>query len=94
MSEEAIYKNRLSLTLTNFKSESEYQNMRNNKLFNFSTAIIVFSILASWAVMIFQYFLYELNHEIILFKLNVIMTSISSIIYVFMLVVGQLGRKL
>ncbi len=62
--------------------------MRDKKLFYFSLAIILFSMVASWATMVFQYVYYKQNESIIFFKLNVIMTTIASIIYIFLLVVG------
>jgi hypothetical protein len=85
---EAIFENWFYLTLTNKKTESEYLKMRDKKILFFSTAIISFSMLASWATMIFQYIYYQENEEIKLFKLNVTMTTIASIIYVLMLVIG------
>jgi hypothetical protein len=85
---EAIFENWFYLTLTNKKTELEYQYMRDKKLLFFSTAIISFSMLASWAVMVFQYVYYQQNEDIKFFKINVSMTTIASIIYVIMLVIG------
>jgi hypothetical protein len=83
-----IFENCFYLKFTNKNSEMEYMKMRDKKLFYFSLAIILFSMVASWATMVFQYVYYKQNESIIFFKLNVIMTTIASIIYIFLLVVG------
>lgn len=83
-----IFENCFFLKFTNKNSELEYMKMRDKKLFYFSFAIILFSMVASWATMVFQYVYYKQNESIIFFKLNVIMTTIASIIYIFLLVVG------
>jgi hypothetical protein len=91
---ETIFENWFNLTLTNKKTELEYQKMRDKKLFFFSTTIILFSMIASWATMVFQYVYYKENEDIKLFKINVIMTTIASIIYVFMLFVGTRTKNI
>jgi hypothetical protein len=91
---DAIFQNFLYLTLTNKKTELEYQKMRDKKLFFLTLPIILFSIIASWATMVFQYVYYKQNEDIKLFKINVIMTTIASIIYVFMLLVGTRTKNI
>jgi hypothetical protein len=91
---EPLFENNFHLKLAIKKIESEYQNMKDSKLSCFSTPIILLSIIFSWATMIFQYVFFQQNEKNNFFKLNLVMTTITSLMYMIMILIATISKNI
>jgi hypothetical protein len=80
--------------MKNIQVESDYQEMKDNRLKFLNLPIILFSFLSSLAVMIFHYFFYHKFQELKFFKFNVIMCSITSVMYLVLMTWSYLTKKI
>jgi hypothetical protein len=92
--QEKIFINCLNLKMKNIQVESDYQEMKDNRLKFLNLSIILFSFLSSLAVMIFHYFFYQEFQELKFFKFNVIMCSITSVMYLVLMTWSYLTKKI
>jgi hypothetical protein len=89
-----IFSNIMNLRLRNINIELDFHEMKNKKLMFFSAPILLFSLISSCAVMIFQFYFYINNIEIIFFKFNVIMTCIALLLYFLFIIISYKSKNI
>ena len=81
-----IFTSYLNLTLKNKEVESDYLEMKNKKFKFVHLPIVMFSFLASIAVMTFKYIYLHKFTDVFFYKFNLLMCSITSLIYIGLMV--------